>query len=359
MKFLIIVSLTVFTSISFSWDYRGHSTLCEAAAFLVKTPELKKFLRQRPQEMGHLCNIPDTSWKGLGPEINKLGSSSHYLDPEVIGLQVKDIPTDYKKIVDKYTGQKNMFADGTIHSVPNDFGSNWWRADQFYRLAVRSGNLWKNGPLPEKNQERDDDFHFNRSIYNFYVNLGIMGHFVGDNAQPFHMTADYDGYKVGHGGIHAYYEGELVSAQPPELLPWLVEQGEKIIKSPSKEERAMFEAKTVVEKMKKLGEMSYQDVPKILSMDPVVKPSVQKNDKGMKIKTIAERKSPESQAEKFRPLIVTHMARGAVLLAHLWDKAYLEAKEPKLSAYKSFRFPFEPTFIAPDYFDLKLVEVKK
>ena len=66
-SFLIILSamLILFSSPrpAHAWGGRGHNTICEAAAFLVKNKELKEFLQLRPHIMGHLCNIPDIQWK--------------------------------------------------------------------------------------------------------------------------------------------------------------------------------------------------------------------------------------------------------------------------------------------------------
>ncbi|MNL81910.1 hypothetical protein D3C87_2091530 [compost metagenome] len=53
------------------------------------------------------------------------------------------------------------------------------------------------------------------------------------------------------------------------------------------------------------------------------------------------------------------MARGALLLANLWDEAYVQAGRPQLAAYKSYKYPFTVDFVAPDYFVEKTTEVKK
>ncbi len=50
----------------------------------------------------------------------------YFIDIEVIGLDVKDIPVDYKKLVADYTGKENAYKkDGTtIKSIPQEFGSS-------------------------------------------------------------------------------------------------------------------------------------------------------------------------------------------------------------------------------------------
>lgn len=348
-----------------AWGGRGHHTVCEAAVFLVKEKGLLSSLQQKPHMMGHLCNIPDFYWKSLGAEISQQGNATHFVDMEILGLSFQNIPVDYKKIVDAYTGKKNAYSGKTIFSIPLDFGSNWWRADQFYRRAVQFGSaLAKTPPPANKAEEQNDDLPYNKNAYEFYVSLGLMGHYLGDNGQPFHLTADYDGYGAGHGGIHAYFEDAVVGSLPYNLASKVVEKGKEIqnwalSKNKKEREKAPFLNKgSVIEKMKALGLLSFPVIQKIYSLDPVKKPSVDKKEKGMSLKTPAERAPASSVANKYEPLIITQMARSAALLAQLWDQAYVEAGRPQLGVYKSYRFPFTPDFVPPDYFDMKILKSK-
>lgn len=344
-----------------AWGGRGHHTICDAATYLVKDKNLRQFMQQKPQIMGHLCNIPDTHWKNLGSDVSKIGSPAHYVDVEILGIPFKDIPHDYKQIVETYTGKTDPTSGKTIRSIPTEFGSNWWRADQFFRRAVELGKTWKSvAPPANTKEEQSDDLPYNKIAYDFYVNLGLMGHFVGDNSQPFHLTIDYDGYKAGHGGIHAYYEDTVVSALSYKLLSKVVEEGKRLQKlANSKNKKAAFlNEKTVIGKMKALGEISLSEVKSVFALDKVKKPSIQKSEKGMSLKTPAERLPAEEVAQKFEPLVVAQMGRSAALLAQLWDEAYVAVVKPPLGVYKSYKYPFTPDFVAPDYFDLKILDQK-
>jgi hypothetical protein len=297
------------TSVALSWGGRGHHTICSAAVFLVKDDGLRNFLMNRPHMMGHLCNIPDFYWKGLGSEVSKLGNPAHFIDVEITGLKIKDVPTDYKKIVSLYTGKPNEFKkDKTIFSVPTEFGSLWWRADQFMRRAIATGKAWKSAKAPiGTKEEQDESLPYNRASYEFFVNIGLLGHFVGDASQPFHGTADYDGYGVGHGGIHAFFEDAGVSAIGPELELKIVQAAQKlqdIVRSKSKDADQLkkvtfLKAKTTVEKMKALSEISFAEIPTVLAADVLKKSSEVKNEKGMEIKTAAERDDVSKVADKF------------------------------------------------------------
>lgn len=338
-RFLIVF---LFPCLAFSWGGRGHDAICQASSFLVKDKTLREFLQHRSHVMGHLCNIPDTYWRGLPAEITKTGNPTHFIDPEVIGLKISEIPLDYSKILKNYTGTENKFKKGAkIYSIPNDFGSVWWRVDQFVRRI--SALDFKSAPPPERKQEQDEKYPYNAQVYEMMVNMGLMGHFVGDAAQPFHNSADYDGYEAGHGGIHSYYETEVVSMMDASLTNEILKRAKLLKEAP------FLKGPTTLEKMRIFSDVAAKDMPKILKLDPVTKKSVVIKEKGMEIKTAAERKSAEAGLKVFKPLIVEQMARATVMLAHLWDESYKAAGKPDLSKYRSYKYPYSPDFVAPDY----------
>ncbi|MNL07978.1 hypothetical protein D3C87_1286780 [compost metagenome] len=115
---------------------------------------------------------------------------------------------------------------------------------------------------------------------------------------------------------------------------------------------SFLKPKTVVEKMKALGGISNSEMARILKLDPIKKKSVVVKERGMSLKTPAEREPAKIAFKRMKPIIVTEMARGAVLLAALWDEAYAAAGKPKLGAYKSYKYPFTVDFVKPDYFDI-------
>lgn len=356
MKYLLACLLTFASMQALAWGGRGHDTICRVASFLVKEPGLKDYLQNKPQMMGHLCNMPDFYWKSLGGDANKLGNPAHFIDIEVIGLDVKDIPVDYKKLIADFTGKPDKFKnDGTtIKSIPQEFGSSWWRADQFMRIIAALEKEFSLATVPANfKEEQNNDLPYNKLAYQMVVSMGLMGHFVGDNAQPFHTTADYDGYAKGHGGIHAYYEDAVVGLFDGDLDTLVLKEA-RAMKNP-----AFLKPETTIEKMKVLSVISNTEIPKLLKLDPIKKKSTLVKERGMEIKTPAEREPASVAFKKMKPMIVTQMARGSVLLAHLWDKAYAQAGKPKIGAYKSYKYPFTVDFVAPDYFDTAEKEDKK
>ncbi len=344
MKLIIFLALMSVSNNLFAWGGLGHNAICMAASNLVQEPELKNFLKNKGHVMGHLCNVPDTHWRNLDAATTDLNAPTHYVDVEILGVRLMDINSDYGYLQKKYTGQQNNFEKAVITNFHKDFGSNWWRAEQLFRKAVEQGKAAASAA---------DENILTDKIYEFYVTLGLMGHFVGDNSQPFHLTADYDGFGAGHGGIHAYYEDAVVSEIGSDLLTKLIKKTKDLKSKPkkkgAKQNLGFLKSGTVFERMKLLGKISYDEIKTVIELDKVLKPSTVVLEKGMKLKTPAERIDPSKAVKKFEGLIITQMARSALLLAAFWDEAYRESGSPKLSGYKSYKFPFQPDFIAPDY----------
>ena len=343
--FLSVFFFTLVSENTFAWGGRGHNTICEAASFLVKEKELKKFLQFRPHIMGHLCNIPDIQWKN-DPDMKASGDPAHYVDPELIGFNPKTMPTDYEKIKKEFTGKPNLLnKDEKIFSVPRQIGSVYWRIDQMMNILTGLKKDFADAKVPQnRSEEQNNELPFNKATYTFMTTAGIMGHYVGDAAQPFHNTSDHDGWESGHGGIHAFYEEVVLSEIDGDLMS-------KVLKAARTQKHPEWMKGTYVERMKEYGMAAFNDIEKVKKADPVIKPSEIKDDKGMKIKTPAVRKDPSFAVKKMEPLIVNHMARAAWMLAQLWDEAYVAAGKPELSAYRSYKYPFNVDFIYPTYDD--------
>ncbi len=369
----LIFLLPLFYSPSvFAWGTRGHQVICEAAVFLVDSPELQTFLRSRTLMMSHLCNVPDFSWKSKGGEAVSIGSPTHFIDPEVIGLAIRDIPLDFQKLQETYEGKADQFkADRKIFSLAKDLGSIYWRTEQFYRRCVEFGKIAASAEVPTGKDLQNNENPFNKAVYEMVTNMGLLGHFVGDAGQPFHSTADYDGYNQNHGGIHAFFEEEMVSSQDEKLLTDVVAQGHKLYDEsdrPSKKKKApakknakaerytakmtetqFLKGDNVMERIRALSAISADEIGTIYQNDPIVTKSTVSLENGMELKTAAKRNPTEETAKKFRPIIVRELARSATLLAQYWGEIYEKSGKPKLQSYKSYRYPFEPDYVAPDY----------
>lgn len=331
---------------AFAWGGRGHNEVCMAATFTVQNEKLRPFLQARSHIMGHLCNIPDTHWKSLkGPEI-QLGSSSHYVDADMLGIKLSEIPKVFSEVENQFTGKTYGEEKKVIRSVALDFGSAWWRVDQFHRRNLELAAKIKAQSPPAPKERTSESHPYVAAVNDWMTSMGLMGHFVGDLSQPFHSTLDYDGYAAGHGGIHAYYEENVVAQFGPELMNKVAQAAIKLRKSAK---ASFLTAKDAQDRARALSEVSLADVQKILKADKLIQPSTSKDEKGMSIKKEAERKPLKDTFRNFEPLVIAHMARSAALLSLFWEEAYLAAGEPNLEVAKSYWFPFKPDFVPLDY----------
>ena len=343
LSLLLIVSVPQFV---FAWGGRGHDTICQAAVHLVKNKGLSDFLKFKPHVLGHLCNLPDTYWRGLDRKLTQHGDPTHYINAELIGVAIQDMPTDLNLIIEKYASDP-AHADKKI-SVPLEMGTNWWRADQLIRRGIEYGKQIATAEAPTNSkQEQSDDLPYNKSVFEMFVSMGVLGHFVGDNAQPFHNTSDYDGYAANQGGIHSFYEEQSVAYLPPTLMNDVVKKAGKL------KNTKFMNGKNPIERMKGLSVLAALEIKSVLKADPLIKNSQFKIEKGMSLKTKAERQSAEIGAKRFEKLIVEEMARAAKLLASFWDGIYEQSGSPDLKPYRSYRYPHTVDFIMPDYYDTK------
>lgn len=357
---LYLVSLVIFQCSSvWAWGGRGHHAICHHAVFLMKEKGLRDFFKARPQVLGHLCNTPDIHWKNQGGEQNRIGSPTHWLNPETIGLTLEKLPDDYKKIVKKYTGKPHKTeANKTLHNVPGELGSLWWRAEQFWKRGIAEGEkIGKSKPPVNKAEEQDTALPYNKALFGMMVNLGLMGHFVGDASMPFHSTIDHDGYLAGHGGIHWFYEDANVNEQDETFESKIIPEAKKLqaladseVKSEREKVQFLIE-KNPIERMRQLSIISVKEINPILEIDKVKVASEKPNKEGS-LKKPAERLTAEETKAAMEPLIIQQLARSAALLAQFWDEAYTKAGRPDLTAYRSYQYPFTPEFVPPDYYDV-------
>jgi hypothetical protein len=347
-KLNTVLSLICFIAPNFyshalwAWGAKGHYVICEAAIHLVKNPELKEYLLHKTHNMGHLCNIPDIYWRQLAG--TESGNSTHFIEPDLVGEKIEDSPTILADFIAKYQGKTSIAKKKQVFSVEKEIGTIWWRADQFIRLAIDSGKSAKALSLPDQKDEKNDDHPYNKAVFSMLTNMGLLGHFVGDAAQPLHETANYDGWQNGHGGVHGYYEEMIVVNLNPQLLSKVITTAPQIAK-----ELDLSVKSSPAEKMKKLSILAYKDLEQIWKLDPIETKSTDSDEKGMSIRKSAKRSDPSKLAKKFEPLIIKQMSHAAVLLAAFWDDIYTQAQSPNLKAYKGYRFPLQPDFVEPDY----------
>lgn len=164
---------------AFAWGARGHDMIGELGAQLATQGQA--FWSRASDAMGVMANVPDNTWKSGASKASE--STTHWFEPDQYYSdqgRFGEIPHSYSEIIRRFT-EPTVRKNGTAP----------WRIQQLYDLAVAALRA------------RDPQLAVQMA--------GTMAHYVGDLAQPLHVTKNYDGQLSGNQGLHSYFESQIVS----------------------------------------------------------------------------------------------------------------------------------------------------
>lgn len=363
---LVLMQLAVHAP-ALAWAERGHDLITRAAlrhwlssASEAERPQLAPLLHKE-HLLSHLANIPDIMWRSGDPHNIEQNRTTHYYDLEYGGVdyRLNAMPQSTAALNQRLAELCQKPPPGYLCPTAENHGQTEratlvgtapWRIAQLYQGIVSEWQRAKSLPSGSKEQVA--------AIDQGLVYAGILSHFVGDLAQPYHTTRDYDGYETGQGGVHAYFESEIVAALDLGLdqeLMLALAQTDPLAKliDLAGNAREQATAKSAPLQLAFLQVIEgHRALSRLAKLDrdlAVTKPS--SLAKGMKIP--AERKNPALVAGGFRAIVIERLALGSAVLAQLWRLAWREAGQPDFSRYKSYYYPLTPAFIAPNYLNAK------
>ncbi len=168
-----------FSAKAFAWGAKGHQIVNQAAADLMTT-DAASFFQRNKEALAHMSTVPDFAWKKKGTYQQE--RALHFFQWDRYG----------KSPMAKSLAQ--FGAPEALKSLGKDFvhenGYAVWRIGQIYGKMVSELNV--------------------KNWVGVLQMAGVMGHYMGDLAQPMHMTSDYDGQSIGRRGVHSYFETALV-----------------------------------------------------------------------------------------------------------------------------------------------------
>lgn len=349
----LAVSFFLLPSSLQAWGERAHHAIGRMAALRITLGvdrkglsleearlyrSLEKFYRNKAVEMGHVSNIPDIHWKGLDKKTRAENFPTHFLDADALvpASEVASLPLDYRKFLKRFHGKPNRIDGKKLDVYRN--GTLPWRAQQLYDLMVQAF---------KKAKKADPGSPvYKKAVRSALTYGGLLSHFVGDASQPLHFSYDYDGYRAGNGGIHRYFEVEIVNILGPGLEVQVYEKMSGAAERFGLEQklRALPEKHKVCGLMLALGQDSLEVLPKLFKIDTRVAVRRKSQDK-----TPAERVPPEEAVPKFKDMIEDRVALGAAVLARLWRSAWEDGGKPDLAPAHFYDYALSPAFITPDY----------
>ncbi len=330
---LVSCFAVAFSAIAYPWGGTGHEVVGRTAAKLVSfhgkvasrlarkdtaTIAFVEFFHRASRELGLLAVVPDSAWRSASSGLSErqLGDPTHYFhfDSAVTSVPAAGpFPDDGWKALSR----KEKPDEAEI------FGSLPWRVEQFSALLRDSF-----GSAPDRCEPAVSGAKDRSSRTVLYA--GILAHFIGDATQPFHAVKDYDGIEANHGGIHRFFEVDVVDSLRGPLNERVEARAAELLKRmPS----SILELPLRARMMRLLAE----GMPLTREINAV--------DTRAPGKAGTE-SQPKADVVALAPIAVERLAIAAAHLALAWADAWLESGSPPLSLERSV--VVDAPFIAPN-----------
>lgn len=236
IRFLVgaIVSVTGFSSAARAWDYEGHRIVNQLA--LASLPgEYPKFVHAlgNAERIASLSGEPDR-WRNV-PDLplKHVNGLDHYCDLEFIpeaGLDWETVPSfRYDFVVQFAAGRKaNPSNFLPIDQAKNADHSREWPGFAPWAITEHFGKLRSAFSYLKVFEELGSPDDILNAQANIVYLMGVMGHYVGDCAQPLHTTKHHNGW-VGANpkgyttwpGLHSWVDGGIINKAGIGLAPLL------------------------------------------------------------------------------------------------------------------------------------------
>jgi hypothetical protein len=205
-----------------AWDYEGHRTVNQLA--LASLPDdFPKFVRTpaNAERIAFLSGEPDR-WRNVPDPIMKQSGGSwtdHFCDLEQLesaGLDLAKVPSFRFDFIVQFAAGRAAHADKFPAINPeknNDHTAEWpgfapWAITEYFARLRSAFSYLK------VMEELGTPVEVANAQANAVYVMGVMGHYVGDCAQPLHTTIHHNGW-VGENpkgyskwpGIHSWIDG--------------------------------------------------------------------------------------------------------------------------------------------------------
>ena len=294
------------SSSAHAWGRRGHAVVCEAAA-IVASKDIP-FLASSTFDLGYYCNVPDLIWKK--GELYQLEWFNHFMDLEIFERAFRSVK------VDKPFELNRTEFDKRFPFIKKEAGRSFWRIREFDDRLQELAKKLQDTSLDKAARQRLQ--------LDWLVNAGALGHYIGDLAQPLHVTENFDGELTKQKGVHSFFEDRVVESLYADRA--LLQDVLKKARTDWDLEQAQLAKKSLAQLMEDLSTDSSRALPALLKIDREV-----------------GRQDAKKAANAFRDLVVTRLAKGAVTLAEIWRRV---GRWP-FNSDQFYLFEGTPTYIAP------------
>lgn len=180
MRRLALTLLPLLCSLPlWGWGFVGHGIVNEGATHGASV-QMPAFFHEAYPRLVWLGYEPDRM-RGAGEAADAFNSPNHFLDYEYV--EALDLPEERYEFIDL------LYESGTLtrYGIENDTsGFLPWRVAELAQFLEREWEIWSRDDLTAEEREGVE-----RSIVFL---SGVIGHFIGDAANPHHATVHYNGW---------------------------------------------------------------------------------------------------------------------------------------------------------------------
>lgn len=190
-------------SSAFGWDEEGHIIVTRLA--IEALPETTPGWLQAPQvraRLVYLSSEPDR-WRGQhNVHLDHINKPDHYIDEELLfpyGLSIKTLPPLRREFTDVMATQRALHPEKfPPYKRENDHSYTRLSPGMLpYRIAELQWKLassWTTLKTYEAYRDYVTEDLIDNARRNVVYHMGVLSHYVGDGAQPLHLTKHYNGW---------------------------------------------------------------------------------------------------------------------------------------------------------------------
>jgi hypothetical protein len=226
MRHLLIVALLLPAAVLRAWDYENHRIVNRLA--LAALPADFPAFVQKPdnaERVAFLSGEPDR-WRNVDPWLRQNGPSwtDHFLDVEQLewaGLDARTVPSLRLDFAQAFAAGRAKHADRfpAIDPARNTDGTRQWPGFLPWVITEWTHKLRSSVAVLKAFQEMGGTAEeIANAQANIVYAMGVLGHYVGDCAQPLHTTEHYNGWfgpnPQGYTtwrGLHSWADGGFVA----------------------------------------------------------------------------------------------------------------------------------------------------
>ncbi|MBX7231050.1 MAG: hypothetical protein K1X29_03090 [Bdellovibrionales bacterium] len=347
-----------FPQTAWGWGRQGHKIVGETAANLVaQDPNLQtqKLFKQHSFDLGFYCNVPDFIWKR--PATYATEKTEHYLNLDSFNKKISLHP----EVQNPFLLNRKELSE-KIPEIKIEDGRALWRLRELnQKLSETRENLVvahqkieetkkasNPPPLPANEEKKSSEKNPTSAALSknpstpgsieklaeeyktlqghWLVVAGVMCHYIGDLAQPLHVSENYDGALTQQKGIHSYFEETCVDELYPQISNEVFQSAKKLWPSFQKNNSK----KSLTELVLNLATSSYKKIPLLLKLDQP------KN-----------RRHLSKSAQRYHSLIKERLVEASLTLAEIYRR---QSEWPYINE-KFYFFDGEPAYIQPQDVD--------